>query len=101
VWKAADGQWDLALTLWAAQLVLNSLWTYFFFRRHRIGLALLDIAALLAVIVLFMFETRDGARVAALLFAPYAAWIAFATVLNAAIWELNPRRTTAIPTRQG
>ena len=29
-------------------------------------------------------------RLAAALLAPYAAWVAFATVLNAAIWRLNP-----------
>jgi translocator protein len=28
-------------------------------------------------------------RIAALLFAPYAAWVAFATLLNGAIWALN------------
>jgi translocator protein len=29
-------------------------------------------------------------RLAAALLVPYAAWVAFATALNAAIWRLNP-----------
>ena len=34
-----------------------------------------------------MFRRID--RIAAMLLVPYLAWIAFATVLNIAIWRLN------------
>ena len=45
----------------------------------------LMLAAILAFIV--MAWRKD--RVAAWLFVPYAAWVSFASVLNAAIWMLN------------
>jgi tryptophan-rich sensory protein len=75
--------------LWFAQLALNFAWTPAFFVLHRPALALAVIVALFCVIVLFIVERWRADRVAALLFLPYAAWVAFATALNAAIVTLN------------
>jgi len=44
---------------------------------------------LLAIVLAFIFMRWPRDRVAALLFAPYAAWVAFATLLNGAIYRLN------------
>jgi tryptophan-rich sensory protein len=52
-------------------------------------LALAIILVLLAAILGFMATSWRQDRVASLLFAPYAAWVAFAAVLNGAIWLLN------------
>src|SRR3954454_23733322 len=68
--------------LWWAQLALNFLWSPVFFGAHRIGLALLIILLLLAAILAFIVVVRRQDGVAASLFAPYAAWVAFASVLN-------------------
>lgn len=65
------------------------LWSPIFFRAHDIGLALTIILALLAAILLFIMLSWRRDRLAALLFVPYAAWVAFASILNAAIWRLN------------
>ena len=81
------GGW--VMRLWWAQLVLNFLWSPTFFAAHRIGLALLVILLLLAAILAFIIMSWRQDRVAAWLFAPYAAWVAFASVLNGAIWLLN------------
>jgi tryptophan-rich sensory protein len=48
------------------------------------------VAALLVAIVAFIALAWLDEPIAALLFAPYAAWTAFATLLNAAVWRLNP-----------
>jgi tryptophan-rich sensory protein len=77
------------MKLWWAQLVLNFLWSPVFFAAHRIGLALLVILLLLAAILTFPVMSWRQSRVAAWLFAPYAAWVAFAAVLNGSIWLLN------------
>jgi len=72
------------------QLVLNFSWTPLFFAAHRIGFALADIIALLAVIVAFIvLAHRGGQHTAAWLMTPYAAWVAFAAVLNGAYARLN------------
>jgi tryptophan-rich sensory protein len=42
---------------------------------------------LLLVLALVIFWRVD--RIAGALWAPYVAWVSFATALNAAIWNLN------------
>lgn len=79
----------MAMKLWWAQLALNFLWTPVFFRLHLPGAALAIILLLLAAIAGFILRSRNADRVAAWLFAPYAAWVAFASVLNGSIWLLN------------
>jgi tryptophan-rich sensory protein len=87
VWQRDGGGWPMRL--WWAQLVLNFLWSPVFFAAHRIGLALVVILLLLAAILAFIATAWRQDRVAAWLFAPYAAWVAFASVLNASIFTLN------------
>jgi len=79
----------LALMLFACQLVLNLAWSILFFGFRSIGAALVEILVLLLAILAttVMFWQRD--RVAGMLFVPYAGWVAFATALNAALWQLN------------
>ena len=78
-----------AMTLFALQLVLNMGWSIAFFGLRSIGAALAEILILLLAILAttVLFWQRD--RVAGMLFVPYAAWVTFAAVLNAALWQLN------------
>jgi len=78
-----------AMRLWAAQLVLNFLWSPVFFTAHRIDLALVIVLMLLLTVLGFIAVARTTDRLAAWLFVPYAAWVAFAAVLNGAILRLN------------
>jgi tryptophan-rich sensory protein len=80
---------DRGFALWAAQLVLNFAWTPVFFGLHRPDLALAIIAALLAAILAFIVTRWHADRISAVLFLPYAAWVAFASLLNASIVMLN------------
>ena len=84
-WERASGGSDL----WLAQMALNFAWTPVFFGLHLPGLALAIIIALLIAILAFIASRWHADRVSALLFVPYAAWVAFASVLNAAIATLN------------
>jgi len=81
------GGWPMKI--WWAQLVLNFAWSPAFFAAHRIGVALAVILTLLATILAFIATAWRQDRVAAWLFIPYAAWVAFASALNAAILALN------------
>jgi tryptophan-rich sensory protein len=78
-----------AMTLFALQLVLNMVWSIVFFGLRSVGAALVEILVLLLAILAttVVFWRRD--RMAGILFIPYAGWAAFATVLNAALWQLN------------
>jgi benzodiazapine receptor len=78
------------MRLWWVQLALNFLWSPVFFAAHRIALALVVILLLLAAILAFIaLSWQRGDRVSAWLFVPYAVWVAFASVLNAAILIKN------------
>lgn len=86
VWRIAG---TAALPLFALQLALNLGWSVAFFGLHAIGAAVVVILLLEAAILgtILMFRRIDGLAAALLL--PYALWVAFATVLNVAIWRLN------------
>ncbi len=77
------------MKLWWGQLALNFLWSPVFFAAHQVGFALIVVLLLLAGIVAFIAAAWRQDRAAAWLFAPYAVWVAFASVLNGAIWLLN------------
>jgi benzodiazapine receptor len=77
------------MKLWWGQLALNFIWSPIFFSGHRIDIALGIIVLLLIAILGFITLTWRQDKIASLLFTPYAAWVAFASVLNGAIWLLN------------
>jgi benzodiazapine receptor len=79
----------LAATLFGVQLALNLAWSILFFGFGRIGLALVDIVLLFFAIAGTAMAFRRVDPIAALLLLPYAAWVAFATLLNASLWHLN------------
>ena len=74
---------------YATQLALNLAWSFLFFGQRMIGVALVEIVLLLVAIALnaTLFWRVD--RPAGWLLAPYAAWVAFACLLNFALWRLN------------
>lgn len=87
VWR--QGRRNRPVKLWWTQLALNFAWSPIFFSAHRIDVALGVIVLLLMTILGFILITWRQDKVASLLFAPYAAWVAFASILNGAIWLLN------------
>jgi len=92
VWCAAPSrQRDAALRLWISQLAANAQWSKLFFGQRRPTLALVDVFALEGSIIAYIATAHKVDRAAAYAFVPYAAWIAFATVLNAEILRLNPQ----------
>lgn len=78
-----------ALGLFVVQLGLNALWSWLFFGWHRVGWALIEVLVLLVAVLATLRAFLPIHRAAGWLLAPYAAWVAFAATLNAAIWQLN------------
>ncbi|WP_127018673.1 TspO/MBR family protein [Flagellimonas beolgyonensis] len=79
-----------ALYHFVIQLLLNGLWSIVFFGLKNPLLGLIVIVALLTMIMLTIKWFRVISKPAALMMVPYLLWVAFASVLNYKIWELNP-----------
>lgn len=79
----------IALTLFFVQLVLNAAWSWMFFGANSPLLGLINIVPQLLVVVATVFAFHRLDRVAAWCLVPLAAWVAFASALNLAIWRLN------------
>ncbi|CAI8184513.1 MAG: Tryptophan-rich protein TspO [SAR116 cluster bacterium] len=78
-----------ALYHFVFQLLLNALWSIVFFGlKSPLGALFIIIA--LNILLLFTFKWFKVVKAAAAyLLLPYMAWVAFASLLNAAIWFLN------------
>lgn len=88
VWRA-PGSHPAALALFAAQLVANVLWSWFFFAWRNGALAAADVVVLLALVAATLVAFWRVRKAAGWLFVPYLAWVAFATALTFAVWRGN------------
>ena len=91
VWMAGGVDAIPILAVFGAHLGVNAAWSFLFFGRKRIDLALADVAVLWAMILVLMIGFAGFSRLASLLLAPYLVWVSFAALLNAAIWRMNRR----------
>ena len=80
---------SLRMTLWWAQMGLNSLWSPAFFVLHLPWLAFCIIVMLFGVVAALIAGLWRWDRGAALALIPYLAWVTFAAALNLAIAVLN------------
>ena len=78
-----------ALTLFFVQLILNAAWSWMFFGANSPLLGMINIVPQLLVILAAVVAFHRLDKVAAWCLVPLAAWVAFASVLNIAIWRLN------------
>ena len=92
VWRSGGFRTNrIALSFFLVQLALNALWSWIFFAWHRGALAFADIVLLWVLIVatlVFFWRVRP---LAGALLIPYLLWVSFASVLNYALWQLNPQ----------
>jgi tryptophan-rich sensory protein len=82
-----------ALNWYGRQLGLNFLWSLVFFTFHRPDLALLGMFPLIGSILNTTAKFSRVDRLAATLMIPYQLWVAFAAIVNTAIWWLNPKQS--------
>lgn len=79
----------LPMLLWGGQMLLNWAWSPVWFGLQQMWLAFAIIVVMLVLILAFIAVNWRRDRVAAWLFVPYAAWVAFASLLNLSIALLN------------
>jgi tryptophan-rich sensory protein len=96
VWRASGSDALLPLGFWGAHLLLNAAWSWLFFGKHRIDLALAEILPfwLSILVVILLFAPHD--RLAAWLLVPYLAWVTIAACLNWGFFRLNGARGRAV-----
>lgn len=88
-WRVWDRGLGRPFWRWFMQTALSLAWPPLVFGAHRIGAGFAVLLLLLAAVLAFAAETWRPDRIAALLFLPYAAWVAYAGLLNGAVWWLN------------
>lgn len=79
-----------ALTLYVAQLVANSLWSWLFFGWRMGAFAFAEVVVLWVLILATMLAFWRVSRVAALLLVPYLCWVTYASALTFSVWRRNP-----------
>jgi tryptophan-rich sensory protein len=91
VWHGGlnDRKVKRGLGIFAAQLVLNMLWSAAFFGLESPLAGLIVIAVLWASILLTVLSFLKISTIAGILLIPYILWVTFATALNASIFVLN------------
>lgn len=90
IWQSSrSGARIHALIIFSIQLFLNFAWSFLFFYFQKPALAFIEIVmiwfAILFMIILFYRVNKWAAFIQI----PYLLWVSFASVLNAAIWQLN------------
>lgn len=90
VWRAA-GLWRArgAFVLFAAQLVLNGMWSVIFFGLRAPALALVEITVLWLAILATVIAFWRHSRWAGITLLPYLAWVSFAMAINVGVVRLN------------
>lgn len=79
----------LALSLFFIQLALNAAWSWMFFGANNPWLGAINIVPQFMVVLATVVAFHRLDKLAAWCLVPLAAWVAFASVLNIAIWRLN------------
>lgn len=85
---------DVGLLLYLIHLLFNAAWSWLFFGRRRMVAALVDILLLWMLLSLVILLFWQVSVLAAALLVPYWFWVAFAALLNARLWKLNPHASS-------
>lgn len=91
IWRESSGGLAArnALYFFAAQLIVNALWSAAFFGMRSPISGLMVIVLLWILILITIIKFLPLNRTAAFLLVPYIVWVSFAAYLNYSIWRLN------------
>ena len=78
-----------SLIFYFAQLAINGIWSWLFFGRQWIGLALIDLIVLVILVAITVVMFLRVRKTAGLMLLPYLLWISFSAALNFQIWRMN------------
>jgi len=78
-----------ASMIYILQLIVNSLWSLFFFRLNMLLFAFIWLLLLIILVIIMIVKFYNIKPIAAYLQIPYILWLLFAAVLNFSIYLLN------------
>jgi tryptophan-rich sensory protein len=79
----------IAIVLFGLQLFLNAAWSWMFFGANSPLLGMINIVPQLLMILATIAAFARVDKIAAWCLVPLAVWVAYASILNVAIWQLN------------
>ncbi|MEM7290046.1 MAG: TspO/MBR family protein [Pseudomonadota bacterium] len=93
IWEAAKGTDGvyLPIVVYVGSLALNAAWSWLFFGRRNMRLALVEAMALWVSIALQIIVFYPIVPLAGLLLIPYLCWVSIAVFLNRTMLQLNPQ----------
>lgn len=77
------------IILFVLQLIVNFLWSIFFFYLQNPFLGLIDIVILDIMVIFYIIKSYSVSKISTWLLIPYLLWILFATYLNTYIYINN------------
>ena len=89
VWRSGCTGKSDALFIYGTQLIVNFLWTIFYFSFRALALSFFWLLFLIALVLLMIVRFERCAAGAGKLQLPYLIWLCFAAYLNLATWLLN------------
>ncbi|MCA0402828.1 MAG: tryptophan-rich sensory protein [Proteobacteria bacterium] len=75
--------------LFAIQLIMNWLWTPFFFQLHWMGFSFIWLMVMIIINAILIYQLKNQQKLLALLLSIYSVWLLFASYLNGFIWFFN------------
>lgn len=89
IFESDSSEKDSALTIYGIQLIINSLWTYFFFNLKWFLFSFILVLIILLLVIVMIIKFYKINKTAAFLQIPYVIWLIFAAILSYNVFLLN------------
>lgn len=89
IYESDSNEKYLALVIYGIQLIINSLWTFFFFKLKWFLFSFILVLIILLLVIVMIIKFYKINKIAAYLQIPYVIWLIFAAVLSYSVFLLN------------
>ena len=84
-----NGDNEGALLIYGIQLIINSLWTFFFFNLKWFLFSFILVLVILGLVIVMTIKFYKVNKIAGYLQIPYIIWLLFAAILSLNVYFLN------------